>query len=209
MNLKRRRRRRFLLLGLMLLLLAAVLLVRFRYLPLVRTLVSVKIENETSNIIVEAIDEQIDSGNIRYDRIITLQTDAQGHVTALETEMSEVNRLKMELLRSIGGKIREMTVAELSVPLGNVLAPSLLSGHGGYVPVRVVEFQSSGAEFESSFTQAGINQTLHQISLRLGVTVSALTPAGLLTVPVSVEMVVAQTVIVGEVPQTVISITGE
>lgn len=209
MNLKKRRRRRCVLLLGATLLIGLVLLIRLRYLPTIRTLVTVQIDNEASNLIVDAINAQIDSGSIQYDKIITLKTDGNGHVTALQTNLAEINRLKMEILRRIGEDLREMSVEQLSVPLGNVIAPSLLSGYGGYLPVRLVALRTSGANFESQFTQAGINQTLHQIGLNVRIHVIVLTPAGEMDVPVNVEMVVAQTVIVGDVPQTVISITGE
>lgn len=209
MNLKKRRCRRGLLLFAAALVIALALLIRLRYFPTIRTLVQMQIDNEASNLIVDAINEQIDSGSIRYDRIITLQTDASGRVSALKTDLGEINRLKADILRTIGKGMREMSVEQLSVPVGNVIAPTLLSGVGGYVPVRLVALRSSGADFVSSFTQAGINQTLHQISLNVRIHAIVLTPAGELDVPVHVEMVVAQTVIVGEVPQTVISMTGE
>lgn len=206
MNLKRRRRRRRLLLSTTALLLALVLFVKLRWQPMIRTLVAVQVDNEASSMIVEAINEQIDAGTIQYDAIISMTTDANGRVAALRTNLAEVNRLKAEILRAIGRRMEEMSVESLSVPVGNVLAPALLSGVGGYVPVHLVELRTSGADFVSSFTQAGINQTLHQISLNVKIHVIVLTPAGKLDVPCAVEMVVAQTILIGEVPQTVISI---
>ena len=208
MHLKKRRRRRRFLLALGLLAAGLIAFVKLRWQPTVRTLVAVQVDNEASNLIVEAINEQIASGAIQYDKIITLRTDADGRVSALQTDMAEINRLKMEILRRIGQDLRELSVEQLSVPLGNVLLPSRLSGVGGFVPVRLVELRSSGADFESSFSQAGINQTLHQIGLNVKIHVIVLTPAGEMDVPVQVRMVVAQTILLGEVPQTVFNFGG-
>ena len=208
MNLKKRRRRRRLRLIGAALLVAAVLFFKLRYQPMVRTLVAVRVDNEASGRITEAINEQIDAGAIRYDSIIPLHTDKDGHVSALQTNMAEINRLKREIQRSVSDGLQELSVDRLSVPLGNVLLPSLLSGVGGYVPVRLVELRTTGVDFDSRFTQAGINQTLHQIGLTVSMHVIVLTPAGKMDVPVEVEMVVAQTVLMGEVPQTVIHYTG-
>ncbi len=204
MNLKKRRRRRRLLLLAAVLLAGLILFVKLRWQPMIRTLVAVQVDNEASNRIVDAINTQLDADAIRYDDLIRLQTDAAGHVTALQTNMGEINRLKKELLRLIGAGLQEMSVEQLSVPVGNVLLPSLLSGVGGYVPVRLVELRSSGADFVSEFSQAGVNQTLHQISLNVKLHVVVLTPAGELDVPVQVVLPVAQTVLVGEVPQTLV-----
>lgn len=209
MNLRKRRRRRRLLLMFLLLAVGAVLLIRLRYWPLIRTLVAVQVDNAASGLIVDAINEQIDAGSIQYENIITLQTDETGRVSALKTNLAEVNRLKADIIRSIGARLQEQSVETLSVPIGNVLAPTLLSGVGGYVPVRVRALRTSGAELVSEFSQAGINQTLHQLSLDVKIHIVVLTPAGELTVPCHMEMVIAQTVLLGEVPQTLINITGE
>lgn len=209
MNLKRRRRRRCLLLVAVLALITFAAFLHFRYLPLVRTIISVKIENEASDLIVAVISRHLAEGEFPYEQIIQLHTDRDGRVTALTADMAAVNRLKLTVLDDIGSEIREMSVEELSVPLGNVIAPALLSGRGGYIPVRLVELKSSGAQLESRFTQAGINQTLHELILEVHLIVTVLTPGGLVTVPVSVQTTVAQTVIVGEIPQTVFQMTGE
>ena len=92
--------------------------------------------------------------------------------------------------------------------LGMLLFPALLSGRGGNLPVRVVSLRSSNAEIGSSFTAAGINQTLHTVELQVSVEMLLLTPAGFLELTTETTVPLAQTVIVGSVPGTLIQ-TGE
>ena len=61
---------------------------------------------------------------------------------------------------------------------------------------------SSEANFRNAFTSAGINQTKHQIILTVDVSVSILLPGFRTATKVSNSFIVAETVIVGTVPDT-------
>lgn len=208
----RRRRRMFrrCLLGAAVLLTAAmVFTVRLYYLPAVSALAVTQVDNTTSTLINDAIDRQISQGNVRYEDLVTLEKNMDGQITALKTNMAEVNRLKTETLSIINREITGLGREDLGVPLGSVVLPALFSGRGPLLPVRLVTVRTAAADFENRFTQAGINQTLHQIILTVEVTVTVMTPAGAQDVPVRSQVVAAQTVIVGSVPQTVITVTGD
>lgn len=209
MNLRKRRRRRLMVAVLLVLAVLFFLLLRLRFAPMVEALSMTTVNNETATLINNAIDAYIEAGYIHYDRIIRLEKNAEGRVTAMQTDMTEVNRLKTEILDEINKEIVELSVEDLSVPLGSIIMPELFSGRGPGIPVKLMTIKSSGAEFHNSFSEAGINQTLHQIILDVGVTVTILTPNGTEDVNIQSEAVVAQTVIVGEVPQTMISLTEE
>ncbi len=209
MNLKKRRRRRllFLLAGIFLLL--TVLLYRYRYEPTLASLAVTQVENVTANLVYEAVDEELANERIRYDALIDLEKAPDGTVTALKTDMYNANCLKAELLKLLSDKISDVSSEELGVPLGSVLMPLFFAGRGPIIPVRYSAIRYADATFENQFQQAGINQTLHQIILRVDISVTVLLPTGTVDVMVSTDMAVAQTVIVGDVPQTVISMTGE
>ena len=85
-----------------------------------RDLSKTQITNTTSDLINDAIDEQIESGNIQYDRIVYFEKDLDGRITALKTNMSEVNRLKTDILNLINNEILALDTADIGVPLGNI-----------------------------------------------------------------------------------------
>ncbi len=209
MNLRKRRRRRLLVLILCVLILLAILLYRYRYEPTLASLAVTQVENVTANLVYDAVDEELANGRIHYDDLVELEKGPDGTVTALTTDMYGVNRLKSELLKLLSDKIAEVSSEELGVPLGSVIMPLFFSGKGPTIPVRYSAIRYADATFENQFQQAGINQTLHQIVLRVDISVTVLLPTGAVDVTVNTDMVVAQTVIVGDVPQTVISMTGE
>ena len=192
-----RPRTRFLLLAL---LLGLVLYLHFGWLPTVRELVSMEVDNETSNLINEAVDAYLDQGQIRYEDLVQLERAADGSVAAARMDLAAANRMKSVILRELDQRVPGRIREKVEIPLGNVLLPALLSGHGGSLPVRVVSLRSTNAELESSFTQAGINQSLHCLALRVEGELLLLSPAGLMSRRVSASVPIAQTILLGEVP---------
>ena len=181
---------------------ALALYLRFGWLPTVRVLVAMEVDNETSNLINEAVDAYLAQGQLRYEDLVSLERTADGGVSAARIDLGEVNRMKSVILRALGERLLDQVCQRVGVPLGNTLLPALFSGRGGNLPVRVVTLRSANAELESAFSQAGINQTLHTLALRVEVDLLLLTPAGLLSRQVSCSVPVAQTIIVGDVPNT-------
>lgn len=198
---KRRSRKLTVVVILMLLLLFGIFLIlRFRFAPLMRQLVVTQAENTMSTLVNEIVNEQIASGSIDYDRIIYFEKDVNGGITALKTNMTEVNRLKTEILSAMNLGIEDISVGQLNIPIGNFLLPELFSGRGFRLPVRILSVSTSDAEFQNCFSAAGINQTLHQIRMNVFVNLSVMTPTGTVRTQVVTDVVVAETVIVGSVP---------
>ena len=188
----------------LLLVLAAALLLwfRYRYSSGIRSLAETQVRNATSDLINDAIDMQIELGNIQYDRIVYFEKNLDGQITALKTNMAEVNRLKTAILNLVNDEILAMDTSELSIPLGSLALPELFSGRGPGIPVQVISIRNSDGSFSSSFTEAGINQTLHQLTMEVLVDVSVLVLGKAEEFTVSSHVVVAETVIVGQVPNT-------
>lgn len=175
---------------------------RSRYHQTIRSLAQTQVINATSDLINDAIDRQIELGNIQYDRIVYFEKDLDGKITALKTNMIEVNRLKTAILNIINDEILEMDNARLGIPVGNLILPEMLGGRGPQIPVDILSIRNSDAAFESFFTEAGINQTLQQLTMEISVDVSILVLGRSESFTVSSQVVVAETIIVGQVPDT-------
>lgn len=175
---------------------------RAKFSEAIYDLAKTQIINSTSDLINDAIDEQIEAGNIQYDRIVFFEKDLNGRITALKTNMSEVNRLKTDILNLINDEILAMDTSDLGVPFGSFVLPELLAGRGPVIPVQIMAIRNSDASFSSSFTEAGINQTLQKITMTVCVDVTILVLGKTDNFTVSSQVVVAETVIVGQVPET-------
>ena len=184
------------------------LLFRNQYDTVIQELARTQVINSTSDLINDAVSRQIARGNVEYDRIVYFEKDVNGRITALKTNISEVNRLKTDILNIINDAILSQDAGALGVPMGSLFLPELLSGKGPEFPVQILAIRNSDASFESSFTQAGINQTLHQLHMEVVVDVTILVLGQTMSFTVSTNVVIAETVIVGDVPDTFLQTGG-
>ena len=182
---------------------------RTRLWPVVRSLARTQVTNTASDLINDAILQQIMEGQIQYDRIVYFEKDLNGRITALKTNMAEVNRLKTETLNLINDEILAEDTEHLGVALGSLILPEFFSGRGPSIPVRIIAIRNSDANFQSEFTEAGINQTLQKLRMDVIVDVTILVLGQTETFTVSSQMVVAETIIVGDVPTTYLQTGGD
>ncbi len=181
---------------------------RIRYQDAIFDLARTQVINSTSDLINDAIDRQIELGNIQYDRMVYFEKDLDGRITALKTNMSEVNRLKTDILNLINDEILALDSTNLGIPMGNLIFPEFLSGKGPDIPIQILSIRNSDASFSNSFSEAGINQTLQQLTMHVQVDVTVLVLGQTHSFTVSSEVVVAETIIVGQVPQTYLQTGG-
>ncbi len=169
--------------------------------PILASLAEAKVNNIVNRIVVAAVNEAVEKGIINYDALVTLEKDDTGRVTALRSNMGEVNRLQSAIADDILQRLSEVSTSELSIPLGTLTGSALLAGRGPSIHVRMQAVGSTSASFRNNFSAAGINQTKHQILLRVDVYMSILLPGFTTSTKVTNEISVAETVIVGGVPE--------
>ena len=191
-----------------LVLLVVLALLRSRLYPVIRSLAETQVKNTASDLINDAIAEQIAAGNIRYDRIVYFEKDLNGRITALKTNIGEINRLKTDVLNIINDEILTSDESGLGVALGSLFFPEFLSGKGPKLPVKILVIRNSEADFYSDFSEAGINQTLHKLNMQVFLDVTVLVLGSTTEFTISSHMVVAETVIVGDVPDTYLQTGG-
>lgn len=205
-----RKIRSFIRLLLILLMFSGIILLMFRsrYRSIIQELAETQVKNTTSDLTNDAIAKQIADGIIQYDRIVFFEKDLDGRITALKTNMSEINRLKTDILNIINDEILALDTSDIGIPLGSFFLPEILSGRGPVIPVNVLSIRNSDAAFSSNFVQAGINQTLHQLIMVVSVDVSILVLGHTSSFTITSEVVIAETVIVGSVPNTFLQTGG-
>lgn len=182
--------------------LAALIFATLQLRPLLESLAVTRVSNAVNRIVSEAVDEAIETGNIRYDQLISFEKDNEGRITAIHSNMAACNRLQSEIMDLILTRIGEVSARELSIPIGSLTGSALLAGRGPRISVRMESVGSSSAWFENEFASAGINQTNHRIVLHIEVSVAILLPGFTTATRVSNAVTVAETVIVGSVPDT-------
>ena len=149
----------------------------------------------------DAVSEEIIRSGVEYLDLITLEKDSSGRVTALHTDVVGVNALKARIITVVIEKLNRLDTSQIGIPLGNLTGVNMLGGVGPVVSIRVVPLGSASADFGSVFSTAGINQTRHQIMMTVHADITILLPRDSISTSVETEVQVAETVIVGSVPE--------
>ena len=161
-----------------------------------------RVSNMVGQVVTEAVSDAVNSGEVRYDSLISLEKNDSGGIAALVSNMAEFNRLQSAITQDILARLGTMSDLELTIPLGTLTGSAFLAGRGPGFTIRMQSTGSCSARFANEFTQAGINQTTHRIILCVDVSMSILLPGFRTGTEVSNSFAVAETVIVGEVPDT-------
>ncbi len=133
------------------------------------------------------------------------EKDESGRVLSVSTDYVIVNRIKSALAIQTQKYLDKIDVVETTIPAGMLISDTMLTGFGIRIPIQVFATNAISVEFEDEFTSAGINQTRHH--LMATVTVPARV-AGVVTyeeTEIVVQVPIAETILVGEVPQTYLS----
>lgn len=179
-----------------------------RFRPLVASFASSRATRIANIAINEAVNKEIARNVIKYSDLVSLKTGIDGNIVAIEANMIKINQLKSILVVAVQETISNIETQEIRIPLGNIVNSDLFSGWGPRVKISLVPVSFTQVDFLSSFQSQGINQTKHEINLSVKVDVSILLPTGTDTTTVESTVPVAQTIIVGPIPESFTGIEG-
>lgn len=148
----------------------------------------------------EAIVNILDGGKIDYNDIVKLNRNAEGLVTSLETDVYKTNYLKSSISNEISKIIADRERYTVGIPLGTFFANTYTSGLGPDIKFKMQITTTAFVDFVNSFRSVGINQVLHSIDVKIKINGSIIIAGYKSGISASTTAMVAQTVIVGFVP---------
>lgn len=151
-----------------------------------------------------AINEAIASvfAEVKYNNLITIEKNAQNQVTLISSDNLNAGSLAATTALLAQQKINLLFEDDLEIPIGTLSGIPLLSNKGPEVCVSVRPIGQVVCKFDSQFLSAGINQTLHRIFLNVQSEIELILPTQHTLIQISLPVLVCETLIVGEVPQT-------
>ncbi len=158
----------------------------------------------TISLIDDAINERLvelgDDAN--YGNLVKLSYTSDGKVASIESNTKLINRIKNDMLTEINDRLMKGETENVDLTVGTLSGIPLFHGSGPTVRMEVEPKGYADAVFISEFTDAGLNQTLHRMIMRTTVSVTAFIPMYSVETKVSGDFLIAETVIVGNVPES-------
>ncbi len=176
------------------------LLLDARLRPIVRNTAVVQAQNYAASVAGAAASKTLHSLGTDYSSLVKIERDSFGNILSLQTDAMRINSIKSGINSAVAGALSGLDGKELGVPLGTLTGLALLNGRGPKLNVIISLTGSAQTHFVNEFSDAGINQTRHQIFLKTTVTLLIVFPTATVTTAYTSTMLVAETVIVGKVP---------
>lgn len=179
-----------------------ILLVDCELRPLVRALAVNQAKIISNTVINQVVLDEMTNAQISYDDLIHVERNQEGKILAVSTNAVKMNELKAAISLHSQEQIGGIMDRTLQIPLGTLIDSEFTRGRGPNIPLHLSLSGNVRTEFTSRFESAGVNQTRHQIYLKVSTNIFAIIPGYYNTsTEVETSVVVAETVIVGEVPE--------
>ena len=153
----------------------------------------------------DAINEVIGNGEYGFDYFISLEKDSAGEISAVTSNMAHINLLSTEILKTVISST-DNGVLSIKIPVGNLTGLNLLLNKGPEIETEIIMLTSSRVDFRNEIESCGINQAKYQLILEVTIDIDILVPWGTQSTSTVTEVIVADTVIVGKVPDTFLNL---
>lgn len=169
--------------------------------PIVNEIAINNAKNLATQSVNDAVSETMKEMDIDYDGIMSLEKDNNGEISAIKANTLELNLFKNDVVNKILKKIEVIERSNMGVPIGNLMGTQILSGRGPRIPVRIDNISNVNTKVINNFKAVGINQTQQTVTLEVSMNMTVLISNYYITTTVATDYPIADTIIVGKVPE--------
>lgn len=174
--------------------------------PTIQAMSEIKARLIATRVISEAVSQKIMANT--FNNILNIRTDNQGKITMVQSNTVEMNKLAFEISIAIQNQLKDIELSEIKIPIGSVLGSQIFANTGPYINIDIKPAGSVNIDFKTEFDQAGINQTRLTVYLIVKAAVQIIVPLASNSMEISSHIPVAETIIVGDVPESYINLPG-
>ncbi len=168
--------------------------------PAIISLAIAESKNRVTNDLSATVYDVLGKDGIPYDSLFSVSYQSDGSVAAMNVNMGRAYAICAEVIPMLSQRIRSENTYHIAVPAGTLSGIPAFSGKGPSCTVRIVFAKAIRVRMESDFIEAGINQTLHKLSMVVTAEVTLLIPGASTDVINEVKVPIAETVLLGKVP---------
>ena len=176
-----------------------------------RNLILVSARSDAEAIMLNAADkaviEVLKEENIKYEELAIISRNSEGRIIGIEIDSVKADIVKSKLSLKTTEILKKNSNFKISIPLGNFLSNDYTSGLGPDLKFDIQMTNTASLDFKSNFKNSGINNTLHQILINFDITANIVIKGGSDAFKVNTSIIVAQTVISGEIPDSFTNVT--
>ncbi len=168
--------------------------------PIMQTAAAAQAQTLATRAINDAIAQQLAEEQITYASLVCITKNDTGDITSVQADIAGINRLRASITNAVSDRLQQVQEQEIRLPIGTLLGSQYFSGRGPSIDFKILPVGAVISDVSNVFEAAGINQTHHQIRLHISTTVTGIIPGCSVNTLVETSVSLAETVIVGNVP---------
>lgn len=148
----------------------------------------------------QAVNEELqeDAGSF-----VSVSQSGNGEVSSVSANAARLNNLKTGVLSRLSKALNGKVTAY--VPVGSLTNVGILNGRGPKVPIKLNLESSADVSFQTEFDSAGVNQSCHRITMTVKARAYSQSQRFETRVEEQTVTVLAETVVVGAVPDVALA----
>lgn len=161
-------------------------------------------KNSAASTAINILNHEVSEVMIMYNYgdLVDVEKDINGNVAFIEAQIIPINEIISKITNNIQSEIDSSPAMSVKLNFGSVSGISALSAISPKFEIAMERAGRIQTEICSEFTSVGINQTLHRIYLDLTCNIGILTPFQSINETIHDQVLLTETIIVGEVPDT-------
>ncbi len=168
--------------------------------PVVKTYTAAETRALTEKAINIAVSNVINQ-SLRYDSLIDISYNANGEIVSFTANQFEINSISREIVEQAQLEVSYLGENGLNINIGTFSGIPFLIGRGPNINLKLTPIGAVSSNFESLFESVGINMTKHTLYLYVNVHVSIVLPIKSYDIYTSNQVLLAESIIVGKVPE--------
>lgn len=168
-----------------------------RVTPVLLSAAQTQSKNRMEQIVSQEVQELL--GNFDGD-FATIERNQAGQIMSIGMNVAKTNLFKAQLSEKLSQKFAELSQEKLSIPLGSLVGGIFFTGRGPEISFRLEPYGTAQVNFVQEFSQAGINQTVFRIQLKVQSQMTLYTGKSQIVPQVDTTFLLEERMITGEVP---------
>ena len=169
-------------------------------LPIIKTYSYAETEAATERAVNMAVSNVINR-TLNYDTLIDINYSPTGEIVSFSANQYEINTITREIIKETQYQMNHLTSDGLNIKLGTFLGFPFLIERGPNINLKLMPIGAVKGEFKSEFSSVGINITKHSLSLYVSTHISIVLPVKNYEVITLTQVLLAESIIVGKVPE--------
>lgn len=168
--------------------------------PIIINIAEAKVDSVATTAISDAIFKVVTDNDVEYDDLVEIIYDSTGNIASIVSNTYKMNYFARELSTHAQILLDKIAATGIDIPIGAFTGMPAFSDVGPNCNLKLSPIGSVITAFNSKFTSAGINQTLHSLYVDVNTSISVVLPTRSRKIEFITQALVCETIIVGKIP---------